>query len=404
MDIPTGAEADAMGSDDVVSGGHRRLHQLLQGPAGEFGVLAGTAVVTVGGALAFAGDPTARPIWPGGIGLLAVAVAALAWRRRHPVPVLAVTAIAAMAYYLLDFPSGFEPLPFVIALYGASGHGFRAVSLVAAASATALVAAVQLVTEPRMDPTEVLAVLGWLLLVIVVAEVVRARREYVVAVEQRAAEAERGREAEAARRVVEERLRIARELHDALAHHISVISVQAGAAILRRDARPELAHELMPTIKQAAADAMRELRATLGVLRDRGDAPLAPRPGLDDLATLVRGYATAGPEVTTTVTGARRRAAPEVDLTAYRIVQEALTNSTRHADARRVQVLLHYGTEELEIRVDDDGTGAGPTDPGSGLGLAGLAERTAAAGGTLRAGPGADGGFRVHARLPLDPS
>ena len=387
--------------DVMVNGGYRRLQQLLHGPAGEFGVLVVATVVTFGGTLAFAGgDPTARPLWPGGVALLAVAVAALIWRRRHPVPVLAVTAIAAMAYYLLDFPAGFEPIPFVIALYGASSHGFRMISLGAAGLATGLVGAVQLVTEPRVGPTEVLAVLGWLLLVIVVAEVVRARRDYVVAVEQRAAAAERGREAEAARQVVEERLRIARELHDALAHHISVISVQAGAAILRRDARPELAHELMPTIKQSAADAMRELRATLGVLRDREAAPLAPRPGLDDLDDLVRGFATAGPEVTTTVTGTRRRPAPDVDLTAYRIVQEALTNSTRHANAERVRVLLHFGAEELEIDVADDGTG--PSGSGGGVGLVGLAERVAAVGGALQTGPGTDGGFRVHARLPLD--
>ena len=393
-----------MGSGDVMGGTYRHLHRFLQGPAGEFAVLAVAVAATFGGALAFAGgDPTARPIWPGGVGLLAVAVAALVWRRRHPVPVLAVTAVAAAAYYLLDFPAGVEPVPFVIALYGASSYGFRVISVVAAVLATGLVGAVQLVTEPRVGPAEVLAVLGWLLLVIVVAEVVRARRDYVVAVEQRAAAAERGREAEAARRVVEERLRIARELHDALAHHISVISVQAGAAILRRDARPELAHELMPTIKQSAADAMRELRATLGVLRDREDVPLAPRPGLDDLDDLVRGFATAGPEVTTTVTGARCRPAPEVDLTAYRIVQEALTNSTRHANAGQVRVRLHFGPDELEIQVEDDGTGrAGAAEPGSGTGLVGLAERATAVGGALQAGPGAEGGFRVHARLPLE--
>jgi MYXO-CTERM domain-containing protein len=397
----TGAEA--METGDVMSGWYRRLQDFLQGPVGEFGVLAAVALGTFGGTLVFAGgDPTARPIWPGGVALLAVAVAALRRRRRHPVPVLAVTAGAAMAYYLLDFPAGFEPLPFVIALYGASSFGFRAISLVAAVLATGLVGAVQVLTEPRAGPTEVLAVLGWLLLVIVVAEVVRARRDHVEAVEQRAAAAERGRAAEAARQVVEERLRIARELHDALAHHISVISVQAGAAILRRDTRPELAHELMPTIKQSAADAMRELRATLGVLRDQGEAPLAPRPGLDDLDDLVRGFATAGPEVTTTVTGARRPLAPDVDLAAYRIVQEALTNSTRHANAGRVRVLLHFGTEELEIDVEDDG--AGPSGSGGGVGLVGLAERASAVGGALQAGAGAEGGFRVHARLPLDRS
>ncbi|GAB3878854.1 hypothetical protein GCM10029964_030190 [Kibdelosporangium lantanae] len=231
----------------------------------------------------------------------------------------------------------------------------------------------QLLTEPRLGPTGLLIVLGWLVVVIVVAEVVRGRRAYVLEVEQRALDAERGRESEAVRRVVEERLRIARELHDALAHHISVISVQAGAAILRKESKPDLAHEVLPAIKQSAADAMRELRAALGVLRhpDEDHAvpwgpplgpplepPLEPPPSLARLDGLVGAVEAAGPKVVTRVVGERRPLPTDVELAAYRIVQEALTNVARHAGAATATVVLGYGERELELWVDDDGLGS----------------------------------------------
>jgi signal transduction histidine kinase len=242
----------------------------------------------------------------------------------------------------------------------------------------------------------------------VVAEVIRSRRAYILEVERRALEAERSRDSEAVRRVVEERLRIARELHDALAHHISVISVQAGAAMLRKDSKPDLAHEVLPTIKRSAADAMRELRATLGVLRHPDEdhavsdaVPLAPPPSLDRLDGLVRSIEAAGPKVVTEVRGDRRPLPTDVDLAAYRILQEALTNITRHADAGTAKVVLDYGQEQLELWVNDDGLGAAGSPPAGGNGLLGMRERAAAIGGTLRAGPRTEGGFGVYANLPL---
>ncbi|MEU5265893.1 sensor histidine kinase [Amycolatopsis sp. NPDC021455] len=388
---------------------YRDLQALIRSPTGELAVLGAVAVVVFAGNLLVANaDVAGRPLWPGGVGLMAIAVAALVWRRKQPLLALGLTAAAAVVYYLLDYPAGFEPLPFIVALYGASSQGYRILSFAAAVLAAGMVGLVQLLTEPRVGPTGLLVVLGWLIVVIVVAEVIRSRRAYILEVEQRAIEAERSRESEAVRRVVEERLRIARELHDALAHHISVISVQAGAAMLRKDSKPELAHEVLPTIKQSAADAMRELRATLGVLRHPDEdhavsdaVPLAPPPSLDRLDGLVRSIEAAGPKVVTEIRGDRRPLPTDVDLAAYRIVQEALTNITRHAEAGTAKVVLGYGEEQLELWVDDDGLGVAESPPAGGNGLLGMRERAAAIGGTLRAGPRTEGGFGVYANLPL---
>ncbi|MGI5132194.1 sensor histidine kinase [Pseudonocardia sp. CA-107938] len=381
-----------------MSRSYRDLLVFVRSPAGDAAVLGAVAVAVFAGTpLLAAHDPAARPLWPGGAGLLAVAVGVLMWRRQRPVVALTITAAAAVAYYLLGYPAGFEPLPFVVALYGASRHGHRIVALAAAVLAAVLIGAVQLAAEPRVDPGEVMVVLGWLLVVIVLGEVVRSRQLYVEQVEARAADAERSRESEAVRRVVEERLRIARELHDALAHHIAVISVQAGAAILHRDDRPAMAHEMMPTIKEAAAAAMRELRATVGVLRHPTDDPalLAPPPGLDRLAELLTA---GGPAVSIDVVGARRPLPADVDVAAYRIVQEALTNAGRHGQPSAVSVRLRYLPDELEIVVDNDGPVV--AEPVAGNGLVGMRERAAAVGGTVVAGPRTGGGFTVRATLP----
>jgi signal transduction histidine kinase len=391
----------------AVTRGYRDLVDFTRSPAGEFAVVAAVGVVVFGATLllAYKGVTVGvgvRPLWPGGIGLMSISVAALAWRRQQPVVALVLTASSAAVYYVLDFPAGFEPLPFVVTLYGVAVQGRRIVAGVAAVLAAVLVWYVELFTVARDGPAEPHFVLGWLVVVIVFAEVVRGRRAYLLEVEQRALEAEHGREAEAARRVVEERLRIARELHDALAHQISVISVQAGAAILRQDTKPELAHEVMPTIRQAATDAMRELRAALGVLRNPDETgPLAPRPGLERLAELVARTEAAGPTVCTEIRGERRPVPTDVDLAAYRILQEALTNVTRHARDATATVLLDYRADELELRVDDDGTTTPSLDTGSGNGLVGMRERAAAIGGVLDAGPRAGGGFAVRATLPL---
>jgi len=217
--------------------------------------------------------------------------------------------------------------------------------------------------------------------------------------EQRATEAERTRDDAARRKAMEERLRIARELHDSLTHSISVIQVQAGVAVHLARKRGEDVPPALLAIQEAGADAVRELRATLGVLRSQEDGDGS---GLSQLDALVARAQAAGLPVTVTVTGEPRPLPPEADQAAYRIVQEALTNVARHAGPACASVHLHYTPHTLTVQVDDDGTGDGTgTGPsGPGLGLAGMRERVSALGGRLQAGPRGDGGFQVRAELP----
>jgi len=220
-------------------------------------------------------------------------------------------------------------------------------------------------------------------------------------VEQRAEDAERTRDEVARRRAVEERLRIARELHDSLTHSISVIQVQAGVAVHLARKRGEDVPPALLAIQEASTDAGRELRATLGTLRSADDSDGS---GLSQLDGLIARAQAAGLPVTITVTGGERPLPPDVDQAAYRIVQEALTNVSRHAGDACASVHLHYTSETLSIQVDNDGggsaTGNGAPPSGSGLGLLGMRERVTALGGRLQAGPDDDGGFQVRAELP----
>jgi signal transduction histidine kinase len=227
---------------------------------------------------------------------------------------------------------------------------------------------------------------------------------HVREVEQRAEVAERTKDEAARRRAMEERLRIARELHDSLTHSISVVQVQAGVAVHLARKRGEDVPPALLAIQEAGTDAARELRATLGVLRSEEDGD----GGLSQLDSLVARARAAGLPVTVTVTGAQRPLPAEADQAAYRIVQEALTNVSRHAGAASASVHLHYTPHTLSIQVDDDGigqvtstgTGNGTRASGPGLGLVGMRERVSALGGQLQAGPRDGGGFRVRAELP----
>jgi signal transduction histidine kinase len=254
---------------------------------------------------------------------------------------------------------------------------------------------------------------GWIISAGVLVVTQRVWRLHLREVEQRAEEAERTRDEMAQRKAAEERLRIARELHDSLTHSISVICVQAGVAVHLARKRGEEVPPALLAIQEASADASRELRTTLSVLRsaDNGDGS-----GLCQLENLVSRARAAGLPVTVTVTGAERPLPPEVDQAAYRIVQEALTNVSRHAGPARTSVVLLYTPDGLTVQVDDDGTGDGarpvpagaswdgaggdPRPAAHGLGLLGMRERVTALGGRLHAGPREAGGFRVHADLP----
>jgi signal transduction histidine kinase len=246
---------------------------------------------------------------------------------------------------------------------------------------------------------------GWLISAGVMGVTFRMWQLHVREVEQRAEEAVRAKD-EAARRIaMEERLRIARELHDSLTHSISVIQVQAGVAVHLARKRGEDVPSALLAIQEAGTDAARELRATLGVLRGSD----GEGTGLCQLDGLVARARAVGLPVTVTVTGERCPLPPDVDRAAYRIVQEALTNVSRHAGHARATVRLHYASAALTVQVDDDGTGvssaaASGSTHGPGLGLIGMRERVSTLGGRLHAGPQDGGGFQVRAELPLPAS
>ncbi|WP_351237141.1 sensor histidine kinase [Streptomyces sp. NPDC002133] len=237
---------------------------------------------------------------------------------------------------------------------------------------------------------------AWVVAILAGAELVRARREQWLRERAERAAAEK-------RRADEERLRIARELHDVLAHSISVINVQAGVGLALLDSDPEQARTALTTIKAASKEALGEVRQVLDTLRTPGDAPRAPAPGLDRLPELVEQAARTGLTVEITTGGTKAALPPGADLAAFRIVQEALTNVVRHSGSRTARVAIRYAPGRVDLRVDDDGPATGTEQGGSGNGLAGMRERAAALGGTIEAGIRPDGGFRVHADLPFEP-
>ena len=333
--------------------------------------------------------------------LLLIGPAALTLRRRRPSVACAVTLAATLIFIGLGYPYGPVFVSPLVALFTAVVAGRRVEAWAwAAAGYVAHVGIEFLVGDDRPSLVQATGLAAWLLLVLVVADMVRVRGE-------RAAEAERALEEEARRRAGEERMRMARELHDVLAHNISLINVQAGVALHLMDEKPEQARTALTAIKGASKEALGELRSVLGVLRGVDeDEPRDPAPGLARLRALVAGAEAAGLAVRTVTEGEPRPLAAGLDLAAYRIVQEALTNVARHAGARTATVRVAYGAADLVIEVDDDGRGpSGAGDgTGTGSGIAGMRERATALGGELDAGPRPGGGFRVRARLPLEPT
>jgi signal transduction histidine kinase len=353
------------------------------------------------------GNPNgSRPLDWLGWTLLVGAVLALGARRRWPAPVLLVTCAAIAASVALGYPTGpIWGLP-LIALYSAVSIGHRRLALLAAGGMTAVLLGWALLSSDPGSPSAIGFSLLLVALALAVGEVARGRRDYLAEVERRAVEAERTREEAARRHAGEERMRLARDLHDITAHTIAVIAIQAGVAsdaLDRLEGCPEPVREAVRAIRRSSRQAMAELKATVTALRE-GDAPRDPLPGLNQLEELIAMATSAGVRVDLEVCGERRPLPPAVDLTAFRIVQESLTNVLRHARAGSATVRVRYGPEALQLEVEDDGVGAEPqaVGRGGGHGLAVMAERTAAVGGRLEAGPGAARGFRVGAWLPLD--
>jgi signal transduction histidine kinase len=350
--------------------------------------------------------PGHRPLDGLGIALLVVSSLALVGRRQRPVAVLVLNVVAVMLYYLLGYPGEVAFLSLYVAFFTAVISGHR---LAAWAGAAVLAANLWLswVTGYPISASTLAWALVCLLIVLVVGEVVRLRRAYLDSLRERAIEAERTRDEEGRRRVSEERLHIARELHDLIGHNISLISVQAGVGLHLLERQPEQAAAALTAIKQVSKDTLDELRLVIGAVRGAdGGSPRRPPRGLADLDALVAASSAAGLEAGMEVAGEPRPVPAGLGLTAFRIVQESLTNARRHAGPATVTVRLEYGDRELTVRVADNGRGPRPPgEPGSGgRGLAGMRERAVAAGGDLQAGARPGGGFQVVARLPLDPA
>ncbi|BDD70580.1 two-component sensor histidine kinase [Streptomyces lividans] len=339
-------------------------------------------------------DPFARV-------LLFVTGAALLWRQRYPVPVVFGTAVTTLVYLGAGYPYGPVFVAVAVACFSAVVTGHRRAAWAAMGTLWAGHALVAHWLYRWLPPSgdsaaswgQELVIATWVVAIAALSELARARREQWAR--------ERAERAQAARRRAdEERLRIARELHDVLAHSISVINVQAGVGLALLDTDPEQARTALTTIKDQSKEALGEVRQVLDTLRTPGDAPRAPAPGLDRLPELVEQAAGAG--LTVEVEGKPPRLSPGTDLAAFRIVQEALTNVVRHSGSRHARVRLGRDGGTLLLRVDDDGPATGAEAGGSGNGLAGMRERAAALGGTIEAGPRPDGGFRVLAALPID--
>ena len=326
--------------------------------------------------------------------LLLAGPAALVVRRGHPPAVFAVTATALVGYLAAGYPFGPVPLATFVALGTMIGRGHRRVGYPFAAAVFAALVLAHLLRYPGLGfpLAGASAWFAWVAAFLTAVELWRTRRERREQARTAAAEAER-------RRGSEERLRIARELHDVLGHHVSLINVQAGVALYLMDDDPEQARSALAAIKQSSRDLLREMRATLGVLRGVDEEPphhpVAGLAGLDDLVDATR---RAGLPVRVEISGTPRDLPPSADAAAYRIIQEALTNTRKHAGPATASVHLTYAEDGVAMRIDDDGSGpSGATDGGNGL--PGMRERAAALGGTLTAGKRPGGGFRVEAHL-----
>ncbi|MFR9791596.1 sensor histidine kinase [Streptomyces sp. MB22_4] len=357
---------------------------------------------------------------PGPLSLLLMLLAAgtLVFRRRAPRTVLALTGTLSVVECVTGDPRAPVTMSAVIALYTVASTTDRTTTFrVGLLTMTVLTAAAMLAGPLPWYAQENLGILAWTGIGATAGDAVRSRRAVVQAIRERAERAERTREEEARRRVAEERLRIARDLHDVVAHHIALVNVQAGVAAHVMDKRPDQAKEALAHVREASRSALNELRATVGLLRQSGDpaAPTEPAPGLSLLEELAGTFRSSGLPVEVARADQGTRLPAAVDLAAYRIVQEALTNVRKHAGAgARAEVSVVRVGSDIEITVVDDGSGEPPApdhapdatpDPapgtGGGHGLLGMRERVGALGGALTTGPRYGGGFRVHAILPV---
>ncbi|MFC8364699.1 sensor histidine kinase [Streptomyces griseorubiginosus] len=344
--------------------------------------------------------------------LMAVSCLALLRHRTHPRTAVVVNAVCAVAVIAQGYV--LTPLllsPVMASLYWLAALTERGTVRVYGFATTGVLTVAAALSDSMEHVSLLLRTIGpvfWLMFPLAAGTMTRLRRAYLAATQARAEHAERTREEEARLRVTEERMRIARELHDVVAHHLALANAQAGTAEHLALTNPPQTKRILHDLTGTTSSALRELKATLGLLRQNGDdgpAPLEPAPGLARLPELVSSCASAGITVTVTTEGEPQPLSPGVDLTAFRIVQEALTNVTKHAATLRAHVRFAYAGSRLLITVTDEGARiASGTEPSKGFGVIGMRERAQSVGGELRAGPRPEGGFEVSTALPLQPA
>ena len=346
----------------------------------------------------------------------AVGAVALFWRRRYPRTVAVLTGVSAVAVAGLGYlPSLLLIGPAMIALFSLAALTSRRTANSFALGIIALLICVTLASGQSQQSVllKTVSPAALLLLPVALGTITRMGREYIALLKSRAEYAERTREQEARSRVSEERIRIARDLHDVVAHHLALANAQAGTAAHIARTRPDQAREILNELTSTTSAALRELKATVGLLRqgDEAEAPTSPAPGLAQLPELAESFASTGLIVEIESVGTPQPLDPGVDLTAFRIVQEALTNVTKHAATEKARVGLAYAEDRITVTVTDEATAQPPWTPAviaastavanSGFGLIGMRERAQSVGGRLRAGRRPEGGFQVAAELPL---
>lgn len=359
------------------------------------------AAVQLGATAAARGIPATHRLDALAVGMLLLGPVLLAWRRQAPVAVLALVFVLTFGYRCAGFPAGPVFLSLVVAFVSVlmAGHRRIAAATLAIGYASILWLSPLISGQPLPDAAVGSGVAAWLIALGTGVEFARIRRQRREDIRVAAAEHRR-------RRAVEERLQIARELHDVLAHSIAVINVQSGVGLHLIDKQPEKAREALSTIKRTSGEVLTELRDLLGTLRGPetpGSArPLSPAPGVARLDELLATTRAAGLAVDSSVTGRPRPLSAAGDLAVYRLVQESLTNVVRHAPGARASVSLDYTDADLRVQVHNSTSpGQGASGEGSGNGIPGMAERVHALGGEFHAGPVTDDGFTVDARIPL---
>lgn len=345
-------------------------------------------------------DP--RAFDAGAAALLTGACALVALGRRAPATGALGNLVVTVVWYRMGYLSGLVNVPFLATLYLVGATGDRRRQLLV--GGIAVLSSAFAMLGPGNEPlTSTAGAIGWTLAGILFGELTHNRRALLAEYRERALRAEAERDAEAERRVANARLQIARDLHDVLAHTVSVMTVQAGVAQDALSRGTDGTAAALGTIRAAGREAMEEVQALVTVLRNGSDhASTAPAPRLDRLGDLVTATTSAGVEVELTVDVPAGAVSDVVELTAYRVVQESLTNVVRHAGTGVVAVVVRVDGADLLVDVRDDGTGAPAEETAPGFGLRGMRERVEALGGHFRAGPEPSGGWRVTATIPLE--